>query len=42
MVVLGEDILSVDPDRIRRIPIERTIIGGKEVYLAESAPTSEP
>ena len=34
LVVLGEDILSVDPDQIRHILIERTIIGGKEVYLA--------
>ena len=41
MVVLGEDILTVDPDRIRRIPIERTIIGGREVYRSEGA-TSSP
>lgn len=40
MVVLGEDILSVDPDRIRRIPVEITIIGGKEVYRADKSATS--
>jgi predicted amidohydrolase YtcJ len=34
MVVLGEDILTVDPERIRRIPVERTIIAGKEVFPA--------
>ncbi len=38
MVVLGEDILSVDPDRIRHIPIERTIIGGNEVYRRGAEP----
>ncbi|MEX2570057.1 MAG: amidohydrolase [Gemmatimonadota bacterium] len=31
-VVLGEDILSVDSERIREIPIDKTIIGGREVY----------
>lgn len=34
IVVLGEDILTVAPDRIRRIPIERTIVGGREIYAA--------
>ncbi len=34
MVVLGEDILTVDPDRIRSISIEKTIVGGKEIYTA--------
>jgi hypothetical protein len=32
MVVLGEDILTVEPDRIRSIPIEATIVGGREIY----------
>jgi predicted amidohydrolase YtcJ len=32
MVVLGEDILTVDPERIKDISIERTIIEGKTVY----------
>jgi predicted amidohydrolase YtcJ len=32
MVILGEDILAVDPDRIRTIPIESTIVGGREIY----------
>lgn len=29
-VVLGEDILSVDPDRIRTIPVVTVVIGGRE------------
>ena len=35
MVVLGEDILTIDPDRIKDIPIEMTIIGGETVYSRE-------
>ena len=34
IVVLGENILTVASDRIRRIPIERTIVEGKGIYLA--------
>ena len=34
LVILGEDILSVDPKKIRDIPVEATIIGGREVYRA--------
>ncbi|MFW6109061.1 MAG: amidohydrolase [archaeon] len=32
MVVLGEDILTVNPEKIKDISIERTIIEGKTVY----------
>jgi predicted amidohydrolase YtcJ len=32
LVVLGEDILTVDPQRIRDIPVELTIIDGEEVF----------
>ena len=32
MVVLGENILTVAPDRLRSIPVEMTIVGGREVY----------
>ena len=32
LVVLGEDILTADPERIRDIPVELTIIDGKEVF----------
>ena len=35
MVVLTEDILSVDPVRIREIGIEKTIIQGEIVYSAD-------
>jgi predicted amidohydrolase YtcJ len=41
MVVLSEDILTVDPDRIRHIAIEKTIIGGKEVYEAGKSPVTD-
>ena len=32
MVVLGKDILSVDPDHIPEIPVLATFVGGKMVY----------
>jgi len=32
MVVLGEDILTVPPERIIEIPVEMTIIEGRVVY----------
>ena len=32
MVVLGEDILTINPDRIKDVSIDMTIIGGKIVY----------
>lgn len=32
MVVLGEDILSVPPERIIGIPVEMTLVGGKIIY----------
>ncbi len=35
MVVLGEDILTIDPDRIKDIPVEMTIIGGEIVHSSE-------
>jgi hypothetical protein len=38
LVVLGEDILSVDPNRIRYIPVQRTIVAGRDIYVR--TPTS--
>jgi hypothetical protein len=32
MVVLGEDILTVPPERIKDIPVEMTIVDGRVVY----------
>lgn len=32
MVVLGEDILTIDTERIKDIPIEMTIIDGEIIY----------
>jgi predicted amidohydrolase YtcJ len=37
VVILGEDILTVDPERIPKIPIIATFVGGKVVYLAPGA-----
>jgi predicted amidohydrolase YtcJ len=33
-VVLGEDVLTIDADRIRYMPILRTIVGGREIWSA--------
>ncbi len=33
-VVLGENILEVDADRVRYIPILQTIVGGRAIYTA--------
>jgi predicted amidohydrolase YtcJ len=35
-VVLAEDPFSVDPSRIKDIPVEMTVIGGKIVYGGDS------
>ncbi|MBI4528167.1 MAG: amidohydrolase [Deltaproteobacteria bacterium] len=35
MVVLGKDIMEARPADIRTIPIERTIVGGNEIYTAK-------
>jgi len=32
LTVLGEDILEIDVDRIRYVPVLRTIVGGREIY----------
>jgi predicted amidohydrolase YtcJ len=32
MVVLGEDILNCEEDRIKDIPVEMTLIGGNVEY----------
>ena len=42
MVVLGQDILTIDPDGIKDIPIEMTIIGGKIVYSREQSQQAVP
>jgi hypothetical protein len=33
-VVMGEDLHSVDPNKIKDIPIVRTVVGGVSVYSA--------
>jgi hypothetical protein len=33
MVVLSEDIFRIDPVRIRDVKVERTIVGGREVFV---------
>ncbi len=42
MVVLGQDILTIDPDGIKDISIEMTIIGGKIVYSREQSQQAVP
>ena len=32
--VVGEDIMTMDADRIRYLPILRTIVGGREIFTA--------
>ena len=36
MAVLSDDILSIDPQRIKDISVEMTIVGGKIVYKKDS------
>jgi predicted amidohydrolase YtcJ len=36
IVVLGQDILAIDPERIKEIPIEMTVVGGKALYVRPS------
>ena len=33
--LVGEDIMTMDADRIRYLPILRTIVGGREIYSAD-------
>lgn len=37
LVVLGQDPLTIAPERLREIPIERAIVGGREIYSSRSA-----
>jgi len=38
LVVLGEDPRKVDPDEIKDIPVEMTIVGGKKYSSPLTAP----
>jgi predicted amidohydrolase YtcJ len=41
LVVLGQDPLTIAPERLREISIERTMVGGREIYsTAGVRPTS--
>lgn len=42
LVVLGEDIMSVEPSRIPRTPVEMTIVGGKVVFVRDVSPRPIP
>jgi predicted amidohydrolase YtcJ len=33
-VILGEDIFTIEPERIRYVPIRGTIVGGREIWSA--------
>jgi predicted amidohydrolase YtcJ len=37
-VVLDQDLLTIDPERIQHVQVLRTIIGGREVYRSASTP----
>jgi predicted amidohydrolase YtcJ len=39
MVVLGEDILTVDPERIKDLRVDKTIVGGRVLYSRETKAT---
>jgi len=38
-VVLGEDILTIDEDAIRYVPIVSTVVGGREIWSATTSAT---
>jgi len=42
LVVLGGDILAVPPERIPQIPVLRTVVDGKEIFVSERATASVP
>jgi hypothetical protein len=42
LVVLGEDIMSAEPLRIPRTPVEMTIVGGKIVFVRDISPRPTP
>jgi predicted amidohydrolase YtcJ len=33
--IVGEDIMTMDADRIRYLPILKTIVGGREIYSSD-------
>ncbi len=35
LTVVGEDIMTMEADRIRYLPILRTIVGGREIYSSD-------
>jgi predicted amidohydrolase YtcJ len=35
LTIIGEDIMTIDPDKIHEIPVLYTIVGGKTVYQKE-------
>jgi hypothetical protein len=42
LVVLGEDIMRVEPSRIPRTTVEMTIVGGKVVFVRDASPRPLP
>jgi predicted amidohydrolase YtcJ len=42
LVVLGGDILSVPAERIPQIPVLRTVVDGKDIFVNERATASVP
>ncbi len=42
LVVLGGDIMTMEPSRIPRTPVEMTIVGGKIVFVRDMSPRPMP
>jgi predicted amidohydrolase YtcJ len=42
LVVLGEDIMSVEPLRIPQTPVEMTVVGGKIAFVRDISPPRLP
>jgi predicted amidohydrolase YtcJ len=41
-VILDRDLLTIDPERIPDVRVERTIIAGREVYTRQSSTSGRP
>jgi len=39
-VVLSDDLLTIDPERIQDVKVERTIVAGRELYVRRAAPST--
>ena len=42
MILLSEDLLSIDPERIMEVDVEKTWIGGSLVYESDALKRTAP